>query len=68
MVSRSSGLRYRVDTLIGVTGYKLAKYRATWWQVSKACWEVVWRPQFIFVIVFEVSRIGYGSVFPVLTY
>lgn len=55
VLPRSSGLGYRLETLIGVTGYKLAKYRASWWEVSVACLEVVWRPQFIFVIVFEVG-------------
>lgn len=56
-LSKSSGLRYRLETLIGVTGYKLAKYRASWLKVSLACLDVVWRPQFIFVVVFEVSRV-----------
>ncbi|KAG2116648.1 uncharacterized protein F5147DRAFT_351581 [Suillus discolor] len=29
----STGLRYRFETLIGVTGYKMAKYRPRWSEV-----------------------------------
>ncbi|KAG2094030.1 uncharacterized protein F5147DRAFT_418508 [Suillus discolor] len=29
----STGLRYRFETLIGVTGYKMAKYRPRWLEV-----------------------------------
>lgn len=57
VLPRSSTLRYRFETLIGVTGYKLAKYRASWWEVTTACLGVVWRPQFIFVVVFTVGRV-----------
>ncbi|KAF8126214.1 MFS general substrate transporter [Boletus edulis] len=56
----SSGLRYRFETLIGTTGYKLAKYRASWREVIMACLEVVWRPQFIFVMVFEAAVFGFS--------
>ncbi|KAF8438828.1 MFS general substrate transporter [Boletus edulis BED1] len=56
----SSGLRYRFETLIGMTGYKLAKYRASWRVVIMACLEVVWRPQFIFVMVFEAAVFGFS--------
>ena len=65
---RSSGFQYRLETLIGVTGYKLAKYRASWWDVSTACLDVVWRPQFLLVVLFEVSLVKtnvrmYSNVF-----
>jgi len=60
VLPRSSGLRYRLETLIGVTGSRLAKYRASWWEVSMACLDVVWRPQFIFVIVFEAAVFGFS--------
>ncbi|KAG6379850.1 MFS general substrate transporter [Boletus reticuloceps] len=56
----SSGLRYRFETLIGMTGYRLAKYRASWREVITACLEVVWRPQFIFVVVFEAAVFGFS--------
>ncbi|KAI9568715.1 major facilitator superfamily domain-containing protein [Boletus coccyginus] len=60
VLPRSSGLRYRFETLIGVTGYKLAKYRASWWEVSMACLEVAWRPQFSFVVVFQAAVFGFS--------
>lgn len=54
---KSSGLRYRLEMLLGVTGYKLAKYRASWWEVSMACLDLLWRPQFILVAIFEVGGV-----------
>ncbi|KAG8215245.1 MFS general substrate transporter [Butyriboletus roseoflavus] len=60
LLPESSGLRYRLETLVGVTGYKLAKYRASWLKVSLACLDVVWRPQFIFVVIFEAFVFGFG--------
>lgn len=49
------GMRYRLETLIGITGYKMAKYRSRWSEIVWACLNVVWRPQFILVAFFEVS-------------
>ncbi|KAN0086081.1 Major facilitator superfamily domain containing protein [Tylopilus felleus] len=59
-IPRSSGLKYRFETLIGVTGYKLAKYRASWLEVTMACLNVVWRPHFILVVVFEAAVFGFN--------
>ncbi|KAF8552491.1 MFS general substrate transporter [Imleria badia] len=59
-VPRSSSMRYRFETLVGVTGYKLAKYRVSWWEVTTACLEVVWRPQFIFVTLFLAAVFGFS--------
>lgn len=49
------GIQFRLETLIGITGYKMAKYRSRWSEVVWACLNVVWRPQFILVVCFEVS-------------
>ncbi|KAG1806262.1 MFS general substrate transporter [Suillus variegatus] len=53
----STGLRYRFKTLIGVTGYKMAKYRPRWPEVILASLDVVWRPQFFFVVLFEGTNV-----------
>jgi len=51
----TTGLRYRVETLIGITGWKMARYRPSWGQSSMAILHVVWRPHLLSVLVFEVS-------------
>ncbi|KAH7910355.1 MFS general substrate transporter [Hygrophoropsis aurantiaca] len=56
----SSGLRYRIETLIGITGYKMAKFRPSWSEVVLACLNVVWRPQFFFVVLFEAFVFGFS--------
>ncbi|KAL9708886.1 hypothetical protein Ac2012v2_008041 [Leucoagaricus gongylophorus] len=53
----TTGLRYRVETLIGITGWKMAKYRASWWESSMAILHVVWRPHLLSVLVFEVTNV-----------
>lgn len=47
-------LRYRIETLVGVTGFKLAKYRATWGEAISAPFKVFWRPHLLSIMVFEV--------------
>ncbi|KAG2339660.1 MFS general substrate transporter [Suillus weaverae] len=56
----STGLRYRFETLIGVTGYKMAKYRPRWPEVLLASLDVAWRPQFFFVVLFEAFVFGFS--------
>ncbi|KAG1831128.1 major facilitator superfamily domain-containing protein [Suillus variegatus] len=54
------GIQFRLETLIGITGYKMAKYRSRWSEVVWACLNVVWRPQFILVVCFEAFVFGFG--------
>ena len=49
------GLRYRVETLLGFTGLKMAKYRSSWWDVFWCPFNVAWRPQLLGILIFEVS-------------
>ncbi|KIK36023.1 hypothetical protein CY34DRAFT_811668 [Suillus luteus UH-Slu-Lm8-n1] len=56
----STGLRYRIETLIGVTGYKMAKFRPRWPEVLLASLDVAWRPQFFFVVLFEAFVFGFS--------
>ncbi|KAH7910354.1 major facilitator superfamily domain-containing protein [Hygrophoropsis aurantiaca] len=56
----SEGSRYRVETLLGITGYKMAKFRSSWSEVILACVSVVWRPQFLFVVFFEAFVFGFS--------
>ncbi|KAG2152742.1 major facilitator superfamily domain-containing protein [Suillus clintonianus] len=54
------GIQYRLKTLIGITGYKMARYRSCWSEVVWACLNVVWRPQFILVAFFEAFVFGFS--------
>jgi len=57
-----TGLRYRLETLIGITGYKMAKYRSRWSDVVWASLDVAWRPQFFFVVLFEVRCVKFRTI------
>jgi hypothetical protein len=50
----SGGLRYRIETLVGITGMKMAKYRATWKEAISAPFKLLWRPHLLGMLVFEV--------------
>ena len=52
----ADGLRYRIETLVGVTGFKLAKYRTTWVEAISAPFKLFWRPHLLGVLIFEVPR------------
>ena len=51
---RAGGLRYRIETLVGITGAKMAKYRLTWYEAISAPFKLVWRPHLLSILVFEV--------------
>jgi len=50
----ADGLRLRIETLVGVTGSRLAKYRATWVEAISAPFKLFWRPHLLSILVFEV--------------
>ena len=50
------GLRYRIETLVGVTGFKLAKYRTGWVEAISAPFKLFWRPHLLGILIFEVPR------------
>ena len=51
---QTGGLRYRIETLVGITGAKMAKYRATWYEAVSAPFKLVWRPHLLSILFFEV--------------
>ncbi|CAM6101463.1 unnamed protein product [Calypogeia fissa] len=55
----TSGLRYRIETLLGVTGWKLRKYRTTMWQATIDIVNVLWRPQFFLTAVIALASFGF---------
>ncbi|TFK41694.1 MFS general substrate transporter [Crucibulum laeve] len=56
----TTGLRYRAETLIGITGVKMAKYRASWTDAITSPFNVIWRPQIIGILLFETVLFGFG--------
>jgi hypothetical protein len=50
----AGGLSYRIETLVGITGVKMAKYRATWYEAVSAPFKLFWRPHLLSIMVFEV--------------
>ncbi|GJE86681.1 MFS general substrate transporter [Phanerochaete sordida] len=53
-------LRYRIENLIGVTGWRMAKYRASWTEVVTVWFKLVWRPQLLGILVFEALVFGFS--------
>ncbi|KAH7921550.1 MFS general substrate transporter [Leucogyrophana mollusca] len=62
----TEGLRYRVETLLGITGFKMAKYRSSWWEVIFCPLNVLWRPHLLSILLFEALVFGF-SVGPNVT-
>ncbi|KAJ7362552.1 MFS general substrate transporter [Mycena albidolilacea] len=56
----TTGLRYRVETLLGITGIKMAKYRNSWPEAIMSPIRVVWRPHMMGILLFEGAMFGFG--------
>ncbi|EJD08564.1 MFS general substrate transporter [Fomitiporia mediterranea MF3/22] len=57
---RSKGLRYRVETLIGITGARLIKFRQSWTSSILAPLTIVWRPHLLLILLFEAMVFGFS--------
>ncbi|CAA7268520.1 unnamed protein product [Cyclocybe aegerita] len=56
----TTGLRYRIETLIGITGVRMQKYRVSW---TESVWSpiyLVWRPHLFMVLLFEAMVFGFS--------
>lgn len=51
----SSGIKYRLETLLGFTGAKMAKYRPTWTRCVLDTIEVVWKPHIFLALLYVFS-------------
>ncbi|RDB18688.1 Efflux pump rdc3 [Hypsizygus marmoreus] len=56
----TTGFRYRVETLIGITGQKMAKYRISWSESILAPFKVVWRPHLLMILWYEAMVFGFS--------
>ena len=55
----SVGLNGRIYALIGITGYKMSKYRPSWAASVWSPLNVIWRPQLLSILIFEVRCLMY---------
>ncbi|TFK41584.1 MFS general substrate transporter [Crucibulum laeve] len=56
----SHGLRYRIETLIGITGARLAKHRTPWLETIITPLNVLWRPHLLLILLFEAMIFGFS--------
>ncbi|KAK0203629.1 MFS general substrate transporter [Desarmillaria ectypa] len=56
----TTGLRYRIETLIGITGIKMATYRVSWAESILSPINVVWRPHLLGALLFEGVLFGFS--------
>ncbi|KAJ6576350.1 MFS general substrate transporter [Mycena sp. CBHHK59/15] len=56
----TTGLRYRIETLVGITGVKMMKYRVSWTEAIISPFNVFWRPHLFGLLVFEAFLFGFG--------
>ncbi|KAJ7201676.1 MFS general substrate transporter [Mycena pura] len=54
------GLRYRIESLVGLTGLKMQKYRISWSEAIISPLNVVWRPHILGILWFEALLFGFG--------
>ncbi|KAI0634985.1 MFS general substrate transporter [Trametes polyzona] len=55
-----SRIRYRLETLFGVTGLRMSKYRDSWNDSIFAVFNVVWRPHLLAILIFEGMVFGFS--------
>ncbi|KAM0746165.1 MFS general substrate transporter [Meredithblackwellia eburnea MCA 4105] len=51
----TTGVRYRIETLVGITGLKMSKYRCSWSEAVFSMFDVLWRPQVLLMLIFYTS-------------
>jgi len=56
----TTGLRYRIETLVGITGSKMQKYRISWFESIFGTFRLVWRPHLLMLLIFEAMLFGFG--------
>ncbi|ORY88677.1 major facilitator superfamily domain-containing protein [Leucosporidium creatinivorum] len=56
----TQGLRYRIETLLGVTGVKMAKYRCSWAESVSSVFDLVWRPHMLLMLIYVGVTFGFG--------
>ncbi|KAF8624996.1 hypothetical protein AX15_005625 [Amanita polypyramis BW_CC] len=56
----TTGIRSRIETLVGITGYRMSKYRVSWGKAIWSSFDVAWRPHILSLLIFEGAVFGFG--------
>jgi len=56
----TTGRRYRIETLVGITGVKMAKYRTPWTKAIFDPLNIVWRPHLLALLIYEGIFFGFS--------
>uniref|UniRef100_A0A8H7XQ35 MFS general substrate transporter n=1 Tax=Psilocybe cubensis TaxID=181762 RepID=A0A8H7XQ35_PSICU len=56
----STGLRLRIENLVGITGMRMQKYRISWFESVVSPLRLVWRPHLLMVLIFEAMVFGFS--------
>ncbi|KZV68354.1 MFS general substrate transporter [Peniophora sp. CONT] len=59
-VRPAPSLRYRVETLLGITGVRMAKYRMRLADAFLEPIKLFWRPQILGILIFEAALFGFS--------
>ncbi|KAJ7069116.1 MFS general substrate transporter [Mycena amicta] len=54
----TAGLRYRIETLLGLTGFKMSSYRPPWRECIVSPLRVLWRPQALLIMLYGGVEFG----------
>jgi len=54
----TTGLRYRIETLLGITGWKMAEYRCSWGECLTSWLDVLWRPHALLMYIYVGVTFG----------
>ncbi|KAI0264619.1 MFS general substrate transporter [Gloeopeniophorella convolvens] len=57
---KGTSIRARLETLLGITGLRLAKYRATWSEAVLSPIRLFWRPHLFFIMLYEALLFGFS--------
>ena len=67
----TTGLRNRVENLLGITGLKMAEYHISWGEAILSPFRLMWRPHLLMILIFEVCAYNlectYGSILAVFS-
>ncbi|CCM05346.1 uncharacterized protein FIBRA_07560 [Fibroporia radiculosa] len=55
-----SRVRYRIETLTGITGARMARFRAGWCEAAFGSLNLIWRPHLLSILIFEAMVFGFA--------
>ncbi|KZT10560.1 MFS general substrate transporter [Laetiporus sulphureus 93-53] len=55
----ASRLLFRLQNLVGVTGWRMSRFRTPWKPVILACVNLAWRPHILSILIFEATIFGF---------